>query len=305
LGGSLSLSLCLNCCRAQLAPELELLAWCMQVMEGFILADDNERHIWWVYSITGELGKTTFAKFLVDKYDALIAEPESPRDVKHLISEHQKQAHKNPDSQFMKKPITMIDLSRTESRTMINNTKLYSTLEIVSGGVFHSTKYEGSMVRIGDGDQEHMKLMVLANGPPNAHMLSPDRMKVFMIAAETLTLKEDALIAGELAAYAEELKEEQKQREAAIDNAGQDASAEHPDETQVKFEQCFKVVKGAKTMRSSEMAFWLRRAGYRNGQKQMNEWIREFFADEIDAESIKETRPQNIHCWKGFERVRA
>ena len=53
------------------------------------------------------------------------------------------------------------------------------------------------------------------------------------------------------------------------------------------------------------MAFWLRRAGYRNGQKQMNEWIREFFADEIDAESIKETRPQNIHCWKGFERVRA
>ena len=50
------------------------------------------------------------------------------------------------------------------------------------------------------------------------------------------------------------------------------------------------------------MYFHLKRAGYRETQKKMNEWIRDFFADEIAAGSVKETRPKNIHCWKGFAR---
>ena len=66
------------------------------------------------------------------------------------------------------------------------------------------------------------------------------------------------------------------------------------------------VVAGAKAERKAErsatMHFHLKRAGYRETQKKMNEWIREFFSDEIDDKRVVETRPQNIHCWKGFKR---
>jgi len=50
------------------------------------------------------------------------------------------------------------------------------------------------------------------------------------------------------------------------------------------------------------MHFHLERAGYRETQKEMNVWIRDFFADEIAARIVKETRPKNRHCWNGFAR---
>ena len=73
------------------------------------------------------------------------------------------------------------------------------------------------------------------------------------------------------------------------------------DETQEIFELVYEVVAGAKAERSSTMYSHLKCAGYRMTQKKMNEWIRDFFADEIAAGSVKETRPHHHH-WKGFAR---
>ena len=71
----------------------------------------------------------------------------------------------------------------------------------------------------------------------------------------------------------------------------------------------YKVVPGAKAIRSQDMYFWIKRAGYGGTQADMNKWIEEFFADEIAAEAavegsgVKKTTPGNKHCWKGFVRL--
>lgn len=189
-------------------------------MDGFVAPDvEDDRTIYWIYSIAGDVGKSTYAKTLLDEQGALVISPDSPKDVKHLICETVKQAKKNQEkgeavvaalsaaaradeaaieaklkeagvdagrARFYANPIIVVDLSRTESR-MMDNVKLYTTLENISGS-FHSTKYEGGVVSWWTPP----KLLVFANDAPNVRMLSPDRFQVYIIDSVSLDLRKDA-----------------------------------------------------------------------------------------------------------------
>ena len=307
----------------QVSP-LEKFPW-QKKTDGFFASDvEDDRTINWIYSIAGDVGKSTYAKTLIDEQGALVISPDSPKDVKHLICETVKNAKKNQEkveavvsaaagadeatveamlkeagvdaslARFYANPIIIVDLSRTESR-MMDNVKLYTTLENISGS-FHSPKYEGGVVSW----WKPPKLSVFANDAPNVRMLSPDRFQVYIIDSLSLDLRKDAVIDHQLAEYAAELKRLQAARMEEIEAA--EAGRDPRDETQEIFELVYEVVAGAKAERSSTMHFHLKRAGYRETQKKMNEWIRDFFADEIAEGSVKETRPKNIHHWKGFAR---
>ena len=113
-------------------------------------------------------------------------------------------------------------------------------------------------------------------------------------------LVKDVVVDQQLAEYAKQLKEQQAARMRLIEET--EAGRDPRDETQEIFELVYEVVAGAKAIRSQSMHFHLKRAGYRETQKKMNEWIRAFFADEIAAGDVEETTPQNKHCWKGFAR---
>ena len=306
---------------------LEKFPW-QEMVDGLVHPEvEDDRAINWVYSIAGDVGKTTYAALLIDEQGALVISPDSPKDVKYLICETVKETKVNekkrtevlavmPKSEqaddeivqgrleeagvknglvrFYNNPIIIIDLSRTESR-MMDNIKLYTTLENISGS-FHSTKYEGGMVSW----WKPPKLLIFANNPPNVRMLSPDRFQVYIIESLSLGLRKDAVVDKELAEYAAELKQLQAARMEAIEAV--EAGRDPRDETQEIFDLVYQVVVGAKVERSATMHFHLKRAGYRETQKKLNEWIREFFADEIAAGHVKESRPKNIHCWKGFAR---
>ena len=308
-------------------PPLEKFPW-QEKTDGFVASDvEDDRTVNWIYSIAGNVGKSTYAKTLLDEQGALVISPDSPKDVKHLLCETVRKAKGNKakgdavvaamsvgaradDSlvkdklaeagvdtglaRFYANPIIIVDLSRTESR-MMDKHALYTTLENISGS-FHSTKYEGGVVSW----WKPPKLLVFANGPPNVQMLSPDRFQVYIIDSVSLDLRKDAVVEQQLAEYAAKLKRLEAVRMEKIEAA--EAGRDPRDETQAIFELVYEVVAGANAERSATMHFHLKRAGYRETQKKINEWIRDFFADEIAAGDVKETRPQNIHCWKGFAR---
>ena len=296
-------------------PEVELLPWSDRTFNGY-LSPDNEggRLIEWLYSICGEVGKTTFASHLMAIMGSLVIAPDSVRDVKHMILETVKRVLDNENlrgtpefdenlGRFYENPIVILDLSRTESR-MINQMALYTTMENVSGN-FDSTKYQGGQViwwRL-------PKILVLANGRPNVAMLSPDRFNVSIIGYDSLDLIKDTVVDLQLAEYAEELKAAQAEREREIAECNDGLrERDSVDDTEEIFMSVYKVVPGAKAIRSQDMYFWIKRNGYNGTQAVMNNWIKEFFADEIAAEAavagsgVKETKPQNKHCWKGFVR---
>ena len=65
-------------------PEVELLSWSDRIFNGYLSRDtEGGRLIEWIYSIVGEVGKTTFASHLMAIMAALVIAPDSVRDVKH------------------------------------------------------------------------------------------------------------------------------------------------------------------------------------------------------------------------------
>ena len=302
----------------EVPPEVELLPWSDRIFNGYLSSDtEGGRLIEWIYSIVAEVGKTTFASHLMAIMGALVIAPDSVRDVKHMLLETVKRVLANEELRgtpefdeklglFYENPIVILDLSRTESR-MINQMALYTTMENISGN-FHSTKYQGGQViwwRL-------PKILVLANGRPNVAMLSPDRFNVSIIGHDSLDLIKDTPVDVQLAEYAEELKAAQAEREREIaecnDGLRERDPVEDAEEMIEIFMSVYKVVPGAKAIRSQDMYFWIKRAGYSGTQADMNKWIEEFFADEIAAEAavagsgVKKTKPGNKHCWKGFVR---
>ena len=94
--------------------------------------------------------------------------------------------------------------------------------------------------------------------------------------------------------YAEKLKAAQAEREREIAGFNDGQRERDPvDDTEEIFMSVYKVVPGAKAIRSQDMYFWIKRAGYGGTQADMNKWIEEFFADEIAAEAeVLSTHPR-------------
>ena len=78
----------------------------LKIVEG----EADDRAIHWFYSIQGKVGKSRVAKELVERYGALIIDPQKAKGSLELIRKQLKKSEA-----FFKKPVLVIDLGRAAS----------------------------------------------------------------------------------------------------------------------------------------------------------------------------------------------
>ncbi len=123
--------------------------------------DPDDRTIHWYWSDTGNVGKSTFQKYLCVKYGAIILGGKSA-DCKHAIVEYEKTHGDKPE-------IIVCNIPRSFDPKFIS----YQAFEEIKDMCFHSGKYEGGMVV---GNCPH--LIIFANIPPNKDKMSKDRWNI-------------------------------------------------------------------------------------------------------------------------------
>lgn len=147
----------------ELPAELEVdepYGWQLDVM-NIIKEKPDKRTIHWFWEPTGGVGKTSLAKYLVVKYDALMLTGKS-NDMYHMIS-------KFPT----KRKVFIIDCPRSQ-QDYIN----YGAIEQIKNGLIFSGKYEGSQLVF---NSPHV--VVFSNHEPDYDMMSKDRWNVKRITA--------------------------------------------------------------------------------------------------------------------------
>lgn len=117
----------------------------------------NDRTIHWYWDERGGTGKTTFAKYLVCKKQALYIKGKK-NDILYAAAEN--------DSH-----IYIIDLSRT-----MEDHVPYEAIEDLKNGIFFSGKYESKQVV-----RNSPHVIIFANFPPDKKMLSRDRWHIVNI----------------------------------------------------------------------------------------------------------------------------
>lgn len=139
---------------------VELYEW-QQNLIDIMKKKPNKRHIYWLWSSEGGVGKTSLIRHLVLKYDAIIVGG-SCRDAKFQIIERDK---------VRDVKIVIFQIPRAN----INKVS-YSAIEEIKDAVFSSPKYESNMVCI---NRPHV--VIFANFEPKYHLLSKDRWMVWNV----------------------------------------------------------------------------------------------------------------------------
>lgn len=132
--------------------------WMLQLME-IISKPPDDRTIHWFWEPNGGVGKTTLAKYLVLKHDALMLTGKS-NDMYHMISKYPR-----------KRKLFVVDCPRSQ-QDYIN----YGAIEQIKNGLIFSGKYEGSQLVF---NSPHV--IVFANTLPDFEMMSRDRWNVVRI----------------------------------------------------------------------------------------------------------------------------
>lgn len=146
----------------ELPKEIDVIepsGWMLQVMDMIKLPPDK-RTIHWFWEPTGGCGKTSLAKYLVVKHNALMLTGKS-NDMYHMIS-------KFPN----KRSLFIVDCPRSQ-QDYIN----YGAIEQIKNGLIFSGKYDGCQLVF---DCPHV--IVFANTPPEFDKMSYDRWDVVRIA---------------------------------------------------------------------------------------------------------------------------
>lgn len=137
---------------------LELFDWQRDILDLVNTAPD-QRSIHWYWDEQGCTGKTTFAKHLCLKHDAIYVNGKAA-DVKFAIAE------------MNKKPKVVIFGFPRSSEDYVS----YASLEEVKDGMFFSTKFESGMSLF---NPPHV--IVFANFAPDERKLSKDRWHIVKI----------------------------------------------------------------------------------------------------------------------------
>lgn len=151
------------CKQVKVLKETQLRPWEHDIIKN-ISKPPDERTIYWYWSKSGNIGKTTFAKYLVVKHQATILAGKGA-DVRNGVIEYVKKNGFTPH--FVIYPIP---------RSFNSEYLSYESLENVKDMLFYSGKFEGGVVC---GNSPH--LIVFANEPPDVGRMSVDRWKVFEI----------------------------------------------------------------------------------------------------------------------------
>ncbi len=136
--------------------EIMLFPWQQSVMD-IVNGEPDDRTIHWIWEPVGNVGKTTFIKWLMRFHEAVPLEGKK-NDILHIAAE-------NPSDLYV------FDMERS-----LENFVSYASIEKVKNGCFMSGKYEGKIV---NGNCPH--LIVFANFAPETEKLSLDRWKILQI----------------------------------------------------------------------------------------------------------------------------
>ncbi len=131
----------------------------LEILEG----DPDDRTIHWYWEETGCVGKTTLAKHICMKYNAIYLGGKS-KDCKFGVSQFLEKNNGNLD-------VVIFGLSRSLEQYVS-----YEALESVKDGIFFNGKYESGMCIF---NSPHV--IVFANFEPTRSKLSTDRWNIVMI----------------------------------------------------------------------------------------------------------------------------
>jgi len=132
--------------------------WQLEVMKALEEKPDK-RTIHWYWEPDGNVGKSTFSKYLVVKKNALMLTGKSA-DMYHMLSKY-------PN----KRDLIVVDVPRS-SKEFIN----YGAIEQIKNGLVFSGKYEGSQLVF---DSPHV--VCFANQEPSIDKMSADRWHIVQI----------------------------------------------------------------------------------------------------------------------------
>lgn len=139
--------------------------WQTEVL-GTLSSPPDDRTILWVFDPVGNVGKTHFAKHLVDCHDAFYCNGGKGVDI--LFA-------------YTGQKIVVFDYVR-DAEEFVN----YGPMEQIKNGLFFSHKYESVTKRF---DVPHV--LVLANFFPDTGKLSRDRLRVTEVRSDFSTLQHD------------------------------------------------------------------------------------------------------------------
>jgi len=157
----------LNCLQAprevKVLEEEKLYDWQKHIVDT-IHQDADERTINWYWSHSGNVGKTTFQKFMCVTYGAIILGGKAA-DCMNGVVDYKKTTGDVPS-------IVMVNIPRSQDREYIS----YQAFEALKDMCFYSGKYEGGMIV---GNCPH--LYIFANQLPDTSKMSQDRWNIVNI----------------------------------------------------------------------------------------------------------------------------
>lgn len=146
----------------KILKDQQLYKWQLNII-SLIKTEADDRTIHWFYEKKGNVGKTTFCKYLVIKYNVIVLSGKAS-DMKFGIVKY---IEKNGDYPN----IVVLDITRTREEFLS-----YTGIEEIKNGLFFSGKYESDMVI---GNCPH--LIIFANFKPEISAMSADRWKITLI----------------------------------------------------------------------------------------------------------------------------
>lgn len=139
----------------------ELYPW-QKELEDIVKHDADERSVYWIWETKGNVGKSTFCKYLCHKYNATYIDEGKKSDLINIIYNIE-----NIDETS----IIVIDVPRNNG-----NNVSYKAIEQIKNGIICNTKYETGMKLF---NSPH--IIIFSNYFPETCNLSKDRWKIGMI----------------------------------------------------------------------------------------------------------------------------
>tara|TARA_A100001015_G_C14977737_1_gene708050 strand:- start:150 stop:989 length:840 start_codon:yes stop_codon:yes gene_type:complete len=144
--------------RTMIFPEMDK-DWELEILE-LIKEEPDDRTIYWYYG-EGNIGKTTFTKYLIEKHGAVMVSGKGA-DVRNAVCTYLKDTGSFPE-------LVVFPIPRSYDTQYLS----YEALENVKDMCFYSGKYEGGQVC---GPCPH--LFVFSNEQPDISKISSDRWKI-------------------------------------------------------------------------------------------------------------------------------
>lgn len=155
---------CKGCRFPYTGPQITLRPWQEHVV-NILKGEPDERTVYWIWSQAGNMGKSTFAKWLFMNLDGVIVTGGKAVDMKNGVLTYKQNNFDTPK-------IVLVDVPRVAS-----NHFSVAGVESIKNMFFYSSKYEGGMVC---GPPPHV--VCFANCEPDYSLMSRDRWQVMNLA---------------------------------------------------------------------------------------------------------------------------